>query len=217
MSEHAFRVVCVGESRSFPTGDPFLLQARDIATTVLILGSEPVSAFKSLRSDRQHLVLIELEQQCLGEITGERKGEEGSNIIGFSRFRLGSGAPSQLVELVVQPRTDEKAKAEAIALFEVAGFKTAICADRPGRIVNRLIRPYFNAALERLDDGLATADDLDRALKLGLGFKRGPIEWLEETGLADHARVSDELSQALSDPNYRPARRARVAAKKDQR
>jgi 3-hydroxybutyryl-CoA dehydrogenase len=207
----AFRIIASGDSRSFPVGDPFLAQANDTAETVVVIGTGAASAFATLPA--KTLVLIELQSECLGEIIGESKAEE-RNMLGFSRFRLGDGPPSRLIELVVQPHTSAQARADAIALFESAGFTVSVCADRPGRIVDRLVRPYFNAALERLDDGLATADDLDRALKLGLGFKRGPIEWLEETGLADHCRVSESLSEALSDPYFRPARRARVAARK---
>jgi 3-hydroxybutyryl-CoA dehydrogenase len=132
------------------------------------------------------------------------KAEEGGNVFGLAWYRLGSGPPSQLIELVAQPRTSESVKATAIALFGGADFKISMCADRPGRIVDRLVRPYFNAALERLDDGLAAADDL----------KRGPIELLEETGSADHCKVSLALSEALSDPYHRPARCARVATRK---
>jgi len=212
MIKFTYRIKATSESRSFPTGDDFLTQAVSQSDTVVIIGSDVSHALAAVSAEKPSLVLVELDLQCLGELTGECRGEEGSNVLGFSRYRLGSGAPSQLIELVVQPRTSESAKRAAIQLFEGAGFKVSVCADRPGRIVDRLIRPYFNAALEQLDNGLATADDLDLALRKGLGFKRGPIELLDDTGLADHCDVSEALSQTLSDPFYRPARRARVAA-----
>lgn len=212
MTATAFRIVSSGDSRSFPAGDAFLSRAAGEADVVVIIGPDPVAGFK--KAGARKVILVELGQQCLGELTGESKGKEGGVVLGFSRYRLGGGSPSQLIELVVQPRTAEPAKATAIALFEAAGFKVAVCVDRPGRIVDRLIRPYFNAALERLDDGLATADDLDKALKLGLGFKRGPIEWLEETGLADHCEVSQQLGEQLNDPWFKPARRGLVAARR---
>lgn len=217
MTSPAFRIVPAGESRSFPKDDPFRAAAAEAADIVVILGRDAGAAFAEVAAGNPRLILVELGTKCLGEITGESKGEEGGNVVGFSRFRLGSGPASPLVELVVQPRTPEDAVETARTLFEEAGFKTAVCADRPGRIVDRLVRPYFNSALERLDDGLATADDLDRAVKLGLGFRRGPVEWLEETGLADHCEVSDALSDALRDPFMRPARRARIAANRKAR
>jgi 3-hydroxybutyryl-CoA dehydrogenase len=87
-----------------------------------------------------------------------------------------------------------------------------VCGDFPGRIVDRLIRPYFNAALRRLDEKLASADDLDKTLCLGLGYPEGPISLLERTGLAHHFQVTQALYEALGQSDYAPARRARVAA-----
>ena len=79
------------------------------------------------------------------------------------------------------------------------------------RVIDRLVRPYYNAALRRLDEGLATASDMDTTLKLGLGYPEGPIALLERTGLAAHFDVSQALHESLGDAAYAPARRARVA------
>jgi 3-hydroxybutyryl-CoA dehydrogenase len=154
---------------------------------------------------------VELGAECLGVHTGEARGEEGSNVLGFARFRLGDAAPSNLVELVRQPRTAQAALAATRQVFEEAGFKVAVCGDFAGRIIDRLVRPYYNAALRRLDEGLASAQDLDTTLKLGLGYPEGPIELLERTGLAHHHDVTQALYEACGDPAYAPARRARVA------
>ena len=86
-----------------------------------------------------------------------------------------------------------------------------MCGDFAGRIIDRLVRPYYNAALRRLDEGLATADDLDTTLKLGLGYPEGPIALLERTGLAHHFDVTQALYEATGEQPYAPARRARVA------
>lgn len=83
--------------------------------------------------------------------------------------------------------------------------------DFAGRIADRLVRRYYNAALRRLDEGLATADDLDTTLRLGLGYPEGPIALLERTGLAHHFDVTHALFEAYGEPPYAPARRARVA------
>ncbi|MNR45200.1 3-hydroxyadipyl-CoA dehydrogenase [compost metagenome] len=102
-------------------------------------------------------------------------------------------------------------------VFQAAGLVVAVCHDFPGRIVDRLIRPYFNAALRRLDEKLASADDLDKTLCLGLGYPEGPISLLERTGLAHHFRVTQALHEALGQEPYAPARRARVAAEREER
>jgi 3-hydroxybutyryl-CoA dehydrogenase len=156
-------------------------------------------------------VLIELGTESLGVWTGESRAEEGSNALGFARFRLGDAEPTNLVELVRQPRTSDAAIAAAKLMFEDAGLQVAVCGDFAGRIIDRLVRPYYNAALRRLDEGLATADDLDTTLRLGLGYPEGPIALLERTGLAHHYDVTQALHEAAGEEAYAPARRARVA------
>ena len=211
----SYRLIDTGGSRSFPEGDAFLAGATETTKNsdcVVIIGERIDEGLAKVRSEDFRVVLLELGSEYLGSHTGKQLGSKDDRILGFSRFRLGSDKPSNLIELVTQSTTDVHAKDAAVSLFEQRGFKTAVCQDRAGRIVDRLIRPYFNAALERLDDGLASAADLDRALKLGLGYPRGPIEWLEATGLEAHYNVSMALYQALGDPAYLPARRAQVAA-----
>ena len=156
-------------------------------------------------------VLVELGTECLGEYTGESRGQEGSCVVGFSRFRLGDLPPSNLVELVRQPATPDAAIEAARSVLESAGLEVAVCGDFVGRIVDRLVRPYYNAALRRLDEGLATADDLDTTLRLGLGYPQGPIKLLEDSGLAAHWQVSQALFEQTGDTGYAPARRATVA------
>jgi 3-hydroxybutyryl-CoA dehydrogenase len=109
------------------------------------------------------------------------------------------------------------ALAAATQLFESVGLQVAVCGDFAGRIVDRLVRPYYNAALRRLDEGLASADDLDTTLRLGLGYPEGPIALLERTGLAHHFDVTQALFEAYGDAAYAPARRARVAKQRQQR
>jgi 3-hydroxybutyryl-CoA dehydrogenase len=211
----SYWLIDTGGSRSFPEGDAFLTGATETAKNsdcVVIIGKRVDEAFAKVKSDDFRVFLLELGHEYLGSHIGEQLDCKNDRILGFNRFRLGSDKPSDLIELVAQSTTDGHAKDTAASLFEQRGFKTAVCHDRAGRIVDRLIRPYFNAALDRLDEGLASAADLDRALKLGLGYPRGPIEWLETTGLAAHYEVSMALYQALGDPAYLPARRAQVAA-----
>lgn len=207
-----YKVIQSGESRSFPSSHPFLDSGNE-GPSVVFVGDAAGTAF----SNAGQLVLdapfvaIELGTECLGQHTGEDSGKEGSNVVGFARFRLGDAEPSNLVELVCQPATDTKAIELARAAFEAAGFRVAVCGDFPGRIVDRLIRPYYNAALRRLDEKLATADDMDKTLRMGLGYPEGPIALLNRTGLQHHFEVTTALYEALGDPAYAPARRAQVA------
>lgn len=210
-----YEIVKTGESRSFPASHLFLEQASRDAEGIVYLGSDAGLSYAAAEGHTQRtFVAIELGTECLGTHTGEGRGLEGSNVVGFARFRLGDADPSPLVELVKQPNTQPAAIAAAKAAFEAAGLVVAVCNDFPGRIVDRLIRPYFNAALRRLDEKLASADDLDKTLCLGLGYPEGPISLLERTGLAHHFRVTEALHEALGQEPYAPARRARVAAER---
>jgi len=201
-----FRVVRQADSRSFPEGDAFLDRAASgPAEVTLCLGGayEP--------DPTRTAVLVELTTECLGHHTGEDSGREGSNVLGFARYRNGSDAPSRLVEIVRQPHTDGRALEAARALFEAAGLDTVVCADRPGRIIDRLVRPKYNDALRFLDEGLALAEDMDKTCRLGLGYPDGPIERVTRGGLAWHHDVSIAIWRMTGQAAYRPARRAVVA------
>ena len=206
------QVIDTGGSRSFEAGHPLVTGAAREGEIALILGRDAGARLATLpERERKRAILVELGTECLGAHTGEARGQEGSNVLGFARFRIGRGEASDLVELVRQPGSRIDAIAAARALFEGAGLVVAVCADRPGRILDRLLRPYFNEVLKRLDEGLASADDMDKTLRLGLGYPEGPLALLERTGLAEHCGVTQALYEALGQSAFAPARRAQVA------
>jgi 3-hydroxybutyryl-CoA dehydrogenase len=201
-----------GPSRSFPAGDPVLAGATAAGEVLLVLRGKTPPAGTAHRA-----VLVELHHESLGEHTGETNGEEGSNTLGFARWRNGDDPPSPLVELVVQKNTAPDAIAAARAVFEGAGLTVALCTDQPGRILDRLLRPKYNAALRFLDEGLATQADMDLTCRLGLGYPDGPIERLLRGGLHHHHAACAALFEAFGTPGYAPARRAVVAARRKAR
>ena len=204
-----YAIIKQGDSRSFPDSDPFLAHAgeRHDADVLLYLG------VAHEHDPHKAAILVELSRECLGAHTGERMGDEGSNVIGFARYRNGTDPPSNLVELVRQPLTPESTIAAARALFETAGLQVAVCSDQAGRIIDRLVRPKYNAALRLLDEGLASQKDIDVTCRLGLGYPEGPIERLVRGGLAEHYMISKALFETYGTPGYAPARRSVVAAK----
>jgi 3-hydroxybutyryl-CoA dehydrogenase len=207
--EMSIRIVTAGESRSFPKGSVELSAA---TAGVVIAGVDAASAYTALSDSAPvAFVAVELGTECLAEHVGLNKSDAHAKTVGFARFRFGTAEPSSLVEIVCMPWTDAAAVDAARAEFEACGFIVAVCGDFPGRIVDRLIRPYFNAVLRRLDEGLASAKDLDTTLRLGLGYPEGPIALLERTGLDHHFDISNALYVALGNADYAPARRARVA------
>lgn len=207
-----YQIIQAGDSRSFPAAHPFVESSLPDGVSRVFIGEHAAKAYRAaVELDACPFVAIELGAECLGLHTGEDRGHEGSNVVGFARYRMGRGEPTPLIELVRQPQTSETAVAAVRAAFEAAGLKVAVCGDFPGRIVDRLIRPYLNAALRRLDEKLASAEDLDKTLCLGLGYPEGPISLLQKTGLAEHHDVTLALYHALGQEPYAPARRAQVA------
>jgi 3-hydroxybutyryl-CoA dehydrogenase len=177
---------------------------------IIYLGARPVA------DATKAAVLVELGGECLGVHTGEDAGREGSNMLGFARYRNGDDAPSKLVELVRQPATPDSAVEAARAVFEAAGLDVVLCADQAGRIVDRLVRPKYNAALRFLDEGLASAEDMDLTCRLGLGYPDGPIERVVRGGLARHCRITEALFATYGAGAYAPARRALVARQREE-
>jgi 3-hydroxybutyryl-CoA dehydrogenase len=206
-----YSIVQQGESRSFPEGDPFLDGASADGEVVLYLGAPHVP------DGSKKAILVELGTECLGAHTGEGYGDEGSNVLGFARYRNGDDSASKLSELVVQPNSDPAAIETARTLFEKTGLEVVISADQAGRILDRLLRPVYNAALRFLDEGLASAEAIDATCRLGLGYPDGPIERVMRGGLAHHHDVTKALFEAYGAAGFAPARRAVVARQRAER
>src|SRR5215212_2594076 len=96
---HSISVEFHGESRSFPEGQhPFGQTASPEQADMLILaGAESGRALSSANTAGKVAVLVEIGAECLGVHTGEQRGTEGSNVLGFARFRLGTRPPTKLV------------------------------------------------------------------------------------------------------------------------
>jgi 3-hydroxybutyryl-CoA dehydrogenase len=211
-----YQVIQAGESRSFPEQHAFTEASDASAKNIVYVGGTAAQAYKQSTpsGEAADFVAIELGMECLGVHIGDEAGPD--NVLGFARFRLGDAAPTNLIELVYKTYTNVNAVQHAKTAFESAGFKVALCGDFPGRIVNRLVRPYYNAALRRLDEGLASANDMDMTLRLGLGYPEGPIALLNKTGLHHHFEVTQDLYEQIGQEAYAPARRARIAWLREQ-
>ncbi|WP_265516944.1 3-hydroxyacyl-CoA dehydrogenase family protein [Nitratireductor luteus] len=196
------------QSRSFPGGDPFLAgaSARNEADVLVITGDAACP-----QDTKFSAVLVELDLECLGARTGEGDGEEGSNVVGFARYRNGNEPPSSLIELVRQKNTAAGAIEAAKAVLQAAGFSVSVCTDQPGRIIDRLVRPKYNVALRFLDEGLASRADIDLTCQLGLGYPDGPIERVIRGGLGRHYDIAQALFETYGNPGFAPARRSVVA------
>jgi 3-hydroxybutyryl-CoA dehydrogenase len=108
----------------------------------------------------------------------------------------------KLVE-VVRPLTASDATIEAAKAFALDCGKDPVeVSDRAGFIVNALLFPYLNNAVRMLENGTASRDDIDTAMKGGCNFPMGPLELLDLVGLDTSLAILDALYTEFRDPNY---------------
>lgn len=89
----------------------------------------------------------------------------------------------RLVEVVRTDATDDEVFAAARAFGEACGKAPVGCKDTPGFVVNRLLVPYMVQAIQMLDRGDASKEDIDTAMQLGCGHPMGPLTLTDYVGL----------------------------------
>ncbi|MFQ5947618.1 MAG: 3-hydroxyacyl-CoA dehydrogenase family protein [Acidimicrobiia bacterium] len=109
----------------------------------------------------------------------------------------------KLVEVVIGAATSEHAAAEAERVCREAGKETVRVKDSPGFATSRISALIGNEALYMLMDGVATAEDLDKAVRLGLHHPMGPLELGDLVGLDTRLHVLEHLHRTLGE-RFRP-------------
>lgn len=110
----------------------------------------------------------------------------------------------KLVEVGRLPTTAPEVVAAAIHAAEKLGKTPILLGDEPGYIVNRLLVPYLCQAIEMLEQGVARAEDIDAAMKLGCGHPLGPLALSDAIGLDIVFAMARTLSHELRDKRFRP-------------
>jgi 3-hydroxybutyryl-CoA dehydrogenase len=111
----------------------------------------------------------------------------------------------QLVEIIRGAQTSDATYAATRALAEKMGKTTVLSKDMPGFIVNRILIPMLNEACFALQEGLASAEDIDTAMKLGTNVPMGPLALADFIGLDTCLFIAEVLHKGLGDDKYRPA------------
>jgi 3-hydroxybutyryl-CoA dehydrogenase len=110
-----------------------------------------------------------------------------------------------LVELIRGFLTDDETHARAAEFIRRIG-KTAISVkNSPGFAVNRVLCPMINEAIFALQDGIASAADIDEGMKLGCNHPIGPLALADLVGLDTLLSVMEVFQRDYGDPKYRPA------------
>jgi 3-hydroxybutyryl-CoA dehydrogenase len=111
----------------------------------------------------------------------------------------------KLLEVIPAITTSDETLELARGFGERLGKTCVRSADRAGFIVNRLLIPYLNSAARLLDEGVASREDIDAAITLGLGHPMGPLTLMDLIGIDTTVFIAEVLHREFAEPQYAPA------------
>ncbi|WP_027389658.1 3-hydroxybutyryl-CoA dehydrogenase [Chrysiogenes arsenatis] len=109
-----------------------------------------------------------------------------------------------LVEVIRGHATSDETFATIAEAITTLGKEMAVSQDYPGFIVNRILIPMINEAAFALYEGIATAEDIDKGMKLGTNQPMGPLTLADFIGLDTVLAIANVLYDGFKDPKYRP-------------
>ncbi len=109
-----------------------------------------------------------------------------------------------LVEVVLGLHTSEETREAAKAFAASVGKRVVVAKDYPGFIVNLLLVPYLLDAVRALELGVATKEDIDTAVTLGLNHPMGPLTLLDFVGLDTTYYIAEAMYAEFKDARYAP-------------
>jgi 3-hydroxybutyryl-CoA dehydrogenase len=124
-------------------------------------------------------------------------------VVGFATFYPLEG--KRVVELAAGLTTEENAMKKAAELFQTLGKETEQVKDAPGLVFPRILSLIINEAARSLDEGVAKAEEIDIAMRLGVNYPLGPLRWGDRIGLDEVLAVLEGLHRETGDDRYRPA------------
>jgi 3-hydroxybutyryl-CoA dehydrogenase len=124
-------------------------------------------------------------------------------LVGFATFY--PLEERRLIELSGGLRTAEASLEQAEEFFKSLGKQTARVKDAPGLTFPRILSLIINEAARSLEEGVAAAEEIDVAMRLGVNYPLGPLQWADRIGLDDVLAVLEGLVRDTGDDRYRPA------------
>jgi 3-hydroxybutyryl-CoA dehydrogenase len=110
----------------------------------------------------------------------------------------------KLVEVIRTILTDDGVYAEAITLAESMGKTVVRASDQTGFIVNRLLVPFMLDAIRVLEEGLASIEDIDNAMKLGCNHPMGPLTLTDFVGLDTTFYIANIMFDEFKEKRFAP-------------
>jgi len=110
----------------------------------------------------------------------------------------------KLVEIVLHDASDETARADALAVVQAMGKEPIVVKDSPGFASSRLGIALGLEAMRMLEEGVASAADIDRAMELGYNHPMGPLKLTDLVGLDVRLRIAEYLHKTLGGERFAP-------------
>lgn len=110
----------------------------------------------------------------------------------------------KLLELVKTIATSEETLSAAKAFGQSVGKTVVTAPDVPGFIVNRLLMPFLNEAIKLVESGLATREDIDQAIVLGLNHPMGPLTLADFVGLDTAYFICNAMYDEMKENRFAP-------------
>jgi 3-hydroxyacyl-CoA dehydrogenase len=123
-------------------------------------------------------------------------------VLGFHFFNPAPVMP--LIELITTVVTDPEVVEVATGFAERIGKTPVVAKDRAGFVANLLLFPYLNQAVGMLEQGYATREDIDAAMKFGAGHPMGPLALMDLIGLDSANSILERMYEQFRDVRYAP-------------
>jgi 3-hydroxybutyryl-CoA dehydrogenase len=124
-------------------------------------------------------------------------------IVGFASFY--PVKDRKVIELAAGLHSAERALSAAEQFFKSLGKETIRVKDSAGLTFPRILSLIINEAARALEEGVASAEEIDIAMKLGVNYPLGPLRWADQIGLDEVLAVLEGLERETGDDRYRPA------------
>jgi 3-hydroxybutyryl-CoA dehydrogenase len=116
-----------------------------------------------------------------------------------------TGDTGKRITLMQAPGANRAHRDAVAAAFAAKGIAVTVIQDSPGFVLQRMRAMIANLGCEMAQIGLATPQDIDTAMKLGLNYPMGPLEIVEDMGAERTFAIMREIQAATGDPRYRPS------------
>lgn len=132
--------------------------------------------------------------------------DQAARVVGYTLFPWPSHVEAQgpIIEVSRPLQGGGEAMEAALEFLRGAGFRPELVGDAPGHVFGRAWACLVNEAVSALADGIASAADIDRAMRLGVNYPHGLFEWVDDMGLDTALEILNGLHDHFQEERYRP-------------